>query len=124
VASPTVSIARRIDLRQSSYRLLGDYVAVIVDLPAIAFTLRWRRDPQDTWRVRPLAVTINGRTSEAWLGEVMCGMVENVPAAFLERGIEATLTAKLPDGREVPIPLPNPLKTPPRAPHRDAARPR
>jgi hypothetical protein len=46
----------------------------------------------------------------------MCGAVENVPLAFLERGIELELVAMLPDGRDVPVVegLPVPFAIPPR----------
>lgn len=116
-ASATVKVRRDRDTRLGPYRRIGELAALSVDIPAIAFTLRWRRDHDDAWRVRPLPAAIENDRSEARLGQTMCGMVENIPFEFLERGIEVELTAKLPDGRELAVTdgLPNPLVIPPLA---------
>jgi hypothetical protein len=105
---PTVSIARGADTRLGPYRWVGKVVALRIDVPAIAFTVKWGKHKQ---RIAP---TIETDHSEAWLGQRMCGMVENVPLRLLEEGVDVTVTATLPDGREVQITdLPSPLVMPP-----------
>jgi hypothetical protein len=86
-------------------------VQIATDLPAIAFTARWRRDDKDTWRTISLPAIERGGRATARLGETTC-TAATVPLAFLERGIELELTAQLPDGKQVAIPLPRPLVVP------------
>jgi hypothetical protein len=108
---PTASVVREVT-PDGPYRQSATRAVIRVDVPAIAFVARWRRDRVDDWRVRPLPASGLG---EVRLGQTMCGAVENVPLAFLERGIELELIAKLPDGRDVPIVdgLPVPFAIPP-----------
>jgi len=110
-----VTLSRGRDTRLGPYRRIGELAILRADAPVIAFSLRWRRDHDDTWRVLPLPSSTKDGKSEARLGQTMCGMVENVPLRFLEAGIEAELTAWLPNGKTVPITLPDPLVIPPRS---------
>jgi hypothetical protein len=118
IEAPSISISHGQDTRISVYNRIGELAVLRTDAPAVMFTLRWRRDADDEWRVRPLEAWIDYeiQKSEAHVGGSMCGMVENVPVAFLEKGVEAELTAKLVDGRDVAIELPKPFVMPPREP--------
>ncbi len=108
-----VTLVRGRDTRLGPYRRIGELAILRADAPVIAFSLRWRRDHDDEWRVLPLPASTQDGKSEARLGQTMCGMVENVPLKFLEAGIEAELTAWLPNGKTVEISLPTPLVIPP-----------
>ncbi len=114
-ASISVEVSHGRDTRLSPYRRIGDHAVLRADGQVIAFSLRWRRDRDDRWRLLPLPSNTEDGHSVVRLGQTMCGMVENVPLAFLERGIEAELTGWLPNGRKVAITegLPNPLVIPP-----------
>lgn len=111
-AEPTVSVARGADTRLGPYRWIGKLVALRVDVPAIAFTVTWGK------HARHIAPTLETGHSEAWLGQRMCGMVENVPLALLEQGLEVRVKATLPNGRTVAVTdgLPSPLVMPPEPP--------
>jgi hypothetical protein len=91
-------------------------VAIATNLPAIAFTARWRRDDKDGWHVvQAPAVAGDAGHTVAYLGETDCGP-STIPLVFLERGIELELSAELPDGSKATLPLPKPFVLPPAKP--------
>jgi hypothetical protein len=114
--TPTATVGRDVDSRLGPYRRLGYRVAVSVDVPAIAFTLRWRRTADGAWKVLQLPAAIIDGSSVAHIGETMCGMTQNVPLADITAGIDVELSAMLPDGRSVAITtgVPRPLALPPK----------
>ena len=128
----SATVARVSDRRLGPYRYLGHAAAIRTEVPAIAFKLLWRRESTGPWRSLALPVNVNedrdydpkaapgdswkkskdyGR-SEAWLGERMCGMIENVPLAVVEQGVHVKLTAQLPDGKDLEITVTNPVVIP------------
>lgn len=111
----TGTVRRARDSTLDLYRLgRATQLAIRVDVPAIAFSLRWRT-PKGAWKQRMLAVTTDEGHTEARLGETICGLSENVPMDVLAAGIEVDLTALLPDGTKLPVGgLPNPLVMPER----------
>lgn len=110
--SPTAAtgtLRRTTDRRLGPYRYIGEQLAISVDVPAIAFSLRWR-SPKGAWKTRMLPVNVENDQSEARLGATICGMSRNLPAGVLEAGIEVELTAFLPDGKKLVVgDLPNPV---------------
>jgi hypothetical protein len=101
--TPTASITPSQDRRLGPYRWIGDYAALRVDVPAIAFTVKWRRGEKAAWRAMTVPANIETDRSEAWLGERICGMTENIPMSALAKGVELALAAKLPNGRDIAI---------------------
>lgn len=99
------------------YRWVGDFAGVQIDLPAIAFDVRWRATPTTAWKRLTLPVHGGDKVrSEARLGEESCGMDENIPMAALAKGVEIEVRAKLPSGREVLALPPTPLMFVPKDP--------
>lgn len=95
VANATTSRFHRA-YHHTSVHESDDGLAVRVDVPAIAFTARWRRDDKQDWQTLELtAVTIDGH-QVARLGELGCS--SNFTVAILEQGIDLELDALLPDG--------------------------
>lgn len=74
-----------------------DGLEIAVDVPAIAFTARWRRDAQTPWQT--LELVANQQTAR--LGRLGCK--SNFAVSMLESGIDLELTALLADGRRVPV---------------------
>jgi hypothetical protein len=98
-------------------RMTHDYdgATIATNLPAIEFDARWRRDALDDWHAMRLPAVADGDHATVSLGETQCG-APTIPLALLERGLELELTAQLPDGTQVAIPLPNPFVLPPAQP--------
>jgi len=89
-----------------------DGADIKLDAPAIAFTLRWRRDAKDTWRTLQLPVEDAGGMSAVRFGQTACA-ADTVPLAFLERGVELELKALLVDGTSRNVSgLPSPFVLP------------
>jgi hypothetical protein len=130
--TPSATVAPVQDQRLEPYRYIGHAAAVRVALPATSFELEWRAEAGATWTALTLPAHVNDDQSddgnapigdrrkpaahfghaEAWLGERMCGMVETVPRAALEKGVEVRISATLPDGTTVEIDVPDPVKLP------------
>lgn len=116
-ATASANVSRVLDTRLGPYRWLGHQAAVRVDVPAIAFTVRWRRDDKSRWQTSTVPASINSDmvheptyaraphwgASEALIGQRMCGMINTVPLADLEHGIDVKLTATLPNGRTIDV---------------------
>jgi hypothetical protein len=85
------------------------------DLQAIAFVAKWRRDRDDTWRTLQLPALAQEGHTILRLGDNTC-IAPQIPHVFLERGIELELTAQLPDGKQVALPVPKPFVLPPAQP--------
>lgn len=90
--------------RHSTVHELEDGLAVVVDVPAIMFTARWRRDDKAPWQAMQLAARSSGGKQTAHLGELGC--VSNFSVPILESGIELELVATLPDRSTLPVKLP------------------
>lgn len=126
---PAVTVSHGLDLRLDVYRMQGHFAKVVVAAPAISFSLRWRKNAKAKWRTLTLpasfandgmvrvmkdAPPVLPGSAQASIGERVCGMVETVPRDALDAGIEAELTAKLPDGKTLKVTeLPSPLVLPP-----------
>lgn len=122
----TATVERGEDNRLGPYHYMGEQAVVRVDGPAIGFTLKWRATTTDRWVTHAMPVWIEswpktGKRSEMRIGQTMCGSVERIPLAALKRGIEVQLTAKLVDGRTVPVEGLERVVLPP-APPRPAAK--
>jgi hypothetical protein len=75
-----------------------------IDAAAIAFTFTWRRDETDPWHTEILEAASDGDGhSMTFVDEALCG------DGCLASGIEATLSARLTNGRSVAIEVPKPL---------------
>ena len=112
----TAAVRRAYDTRLSYYYHVGSQVAVRVDAPAIAFLMKWRHGTGG-WRQLSIPATIDGDHSEARVGSTICGFSENLPADALDDGVEAKLTATLPDGTSIPVTqVPERLALPPADP--------
>ena len=93
-----------------------DGAAIEVDAPAIAFTVRWRRDAKDKWRTFEVPALERDGHAAALVGETRCGSA-TIPLGLLEHGIELELGAKLPDGKTIAVTgLPSPFVVPKRQP--------
>lgn len=78
-----------------------DGLEVVVDVPAIAFTAKWRRDDKTAWQTMELtANTVDGK-QVARFGELGCS--GNFATPMLEKGIDLELTALLTDGQRVKV---------------------
>jgi hypothetical protein len=110
----TAVVTAATDDRLSVYRVVGHYTNVRVDVPAISYSVRWRKNDKAKWRtvLLPAAITrVWGRPeetnlanlSEAHLGSAICGGVDTMPGANLTVGVELELTAKLPNGKTLAI---------------------
>jgi hypothetical protein len=131
-AKGTAVVTAGIDRRLSVYRVVGHYTNVRVDVPAISYSLRWRKSAKAKWRtvLLPAAITRawagpnetnTANSSEAHLGSAICGGVDTVPGADLTAGVEIELTAKLPNGKTLPITngIATPFVAPPAPRNRD-----
>lgn len=127
--SASAVVSRMRDTRLGPYKWLGHAAAVRVDVPAIAFTLRWRADDTKRWQTSTIPAAINDDmeyepyrraaqwgASQALIGQRMCGMINTVPLPTLERGIEVQVTATLPNGRTIAIAGLDTLTIPPEPP--------
>lgn len=98
-----------------------DGAQLTLDQPALTLRAKWRRDSEDKWRTvtvpvilkKDESILVPGRKPAppaiaALLGETACDDAL-IPVEFLERGVEIEATALLPNGKEVPVALPNPL---------------
>lgn len=111
----TAVVSAAVDERLSVYRIVGHYTNLRIDVPAISYSLRWRKNAKATWRTVLLPAAIGqpwrGRDkndklndqSEVHLGSSICGAVDTVPGADLDAGVELELTAKLPNGTTLRI---------------------
>lgn len=78
-----------------------DGMEISVDVPAIAFTARWRRTAKDAWTTLELtANTVDGH-QVARLGSLGCSA--NFDTTVLEKGIDLELEALLTDGKKVKV---------------------
>ena len=78
-----------------------DGLEIAVDVPAIAFTARWRRTDKDAWSTLELtANTVDGH-QVARLGSLGCSV--NFETQLLESGVDLELRALLPDGKQVAV---------------------
>lgn len=104
--TPTATIRSYHELTQTMQEMVADGVYISVDVPAIAFELRWRADDKDDWKSLTLpALTIDGAPT-ARLGADECAR-PNVPIDLLKRGLAVKLTALLPDGTSADVKLPD-----------------
>ncbi len=87
--------------RHSTVHEIDDGLEVRVDVPAIAFTARWRVNDKAQWATLEItANTVDGH-QVARLGALGCS--SNFDVATLERGIDLELDAMLPDGKKVKV---------------------
>ena len=85
----------------STVHEIDDGLEIAVDVPAIAFTARWRTSDKDTWSTLEMtASTVDGH-QVARLGSLGCSA--NFQTTLLERGIDLELSALLPDGKKVVV---------------------
>jgi hypothetical protein len=82
-----------------------DGLAIKVDVPAIRFTARWRRDDKAPWQTIELPSVDDGTgRPTARIGELGCTRNFSVP--LLESGIDLEIVATLPDRTTRPVKLP------------------
>jgi hypothetical protein len=92
-----------------------DALAIRIDVPVLSFSVQWRRDGEDRWRLLEMPAVQHHGDSTALIGQTEC-WDDEVPLEILERGIELSLKARLPDGRTVPVGgLTSPVTLPPLA---------
>ena len=72
-----------------------------VDLPAIAFRVRWRRDAEQPWQTIEVPAYGSGRQQIARLGWNGCS--SNFEPAILDRGMDLEIVAILADGGKLDL---------------------
>ncbi len=85
----------------STVHEIDDGLEVSVDVPAIAFTARWRVDSKAAWQTLELTANTTDGHQVARLGSLGCSV--NFDVATLERGVDLELEAMLPDGKKVKV---------------------
>ena len=101
----TAEVREGSDVGIGVYGWVGSFAELRTSVPALLFTARWRANSRAAWQSLTLPVHHNDKDAraEARLGEDICGMHENIPMAALARGIEIEVSAKLPNGRVMPV---------------------